>query len=250
MRVTRQPDELFLVWSFFLLHKWGWQKGENATRIPATETATAPKSRGRCDANVAGALTSSPSHCEGAARRDSHARSRSAQLSLRSSIIPPHFGTSARRWALEEEKRKKRGKEGGNTARGKKRESRPRPGCSNPEVRAAMDETDIMDLTHQKARKRARPITSVDESMHASLKRLPMRAAECREPSLMFAVRGEPVPAASLKQNDHSVTSSPNTVMPAQVKKNKKKSVRYFGCCVENVRLGVCLTRTLLLQGL
>lgn len=82
-----------------------------------------------------------------------------------------------------------------------------------------MDETDIMDLTHQKARKRARPITSVDESMHASLKRLPMRAAECREHSLMFAVRGEPVPAASLKQNDHSVTSSPNTVMPAQVKR-------------------------------
>lgn len=35
----------------------------------------------------------------------------------------------------------------------------------------------------------------------------------------MFAVRGEPVPAASLKQNDHSVTSSPNTVMPAQVKR-------------------------------
>lgn len=80
-----------------------------------------------------------------------------------------------------------------------------------------MDETDIMDLTHQKARKRPRPISSVDESVHASLKRLPMRAAECRETSLMFTVRGEPVPAASLKQNDHSVTSSPNTVMPAQV---------------------------------
>lgn len=81
-----------------------------------------------------------------------------------------------------------------------------------------MDETDIMDLTHQKARKRPRPISSVDESVHASLKRLPIRAAECREPSLMFAVRGEPLPAASLKQNDHSVTSSPTTVMPAQVK--------------------------------
>ena len=83
-----------------------------------------------------------------------------------------------------------------------------------------MDETDIMDLTHQKARKRPRPISSVDEAVHASLKRLPIRAApaECREPSsLMYAVRGEPVPAASLKQNDHSVTSSPNTVMPAQV---------------------------------
>lgn len=89
-----------------------------------------------------------------------------------------------------------------------------------------MDETDIMDLTHQKARKRPRPISSVDESVHASLKRLPMRAAECREPSLMFAVRGEPVHAASLKQNDHSVTSSPTTVMPAQVKRGNK--VRYF----------------------
>lgn len=93
-------------------------------------------------------------------------------------------------------------------------------------VCVAMDETDIMDLTHQKARKRPRPISSVDESVHASLKRLPMRAAECREPSLMFAVRGEPVPAASLKQNDHSVTSSPTTVMPAQVKRGNK--VRYF----------------------
>ncbi|XP_034412057.1 BTB/POZ domain-containing protein KCTD1 isoform X3 [Cyclopterus lumpus] len=82
--------------------------------------------------------------------------------------------------------------------------------------RAAMDETDIMDLTHQKARKRPRPISSADESVHAALKRLPMRAAECREPSLMYAVRGEPVHAASLKQNDHSLTSSPNNVMPAQ----------------------------------
>lgn len=87
----------------------------------------------------------------------------------------------------------------------------------NLKLRAVMDETDIMDLTHQKARKRPRPISSVDESVHASLKRLPIRAAECREPSLMFAVRGEPIPAASLKQNDHSVTSSPTTVMPAQV---------------------------------
>lgn len=83
-----------------------------------------------------------------------------------------------------------------------------------------MDETDIMDLTHQKARKRPRPISSADESVHASLKRLPMRAAECRESSLMYAVRGEPVPAASLKQNDHPVNSSPNSVMPAQVKAN------------------------------
>lgn len=88
-------------------------------------------------------------------------------------------------------------------------------------VGAVMDETDIMDLTHQKARKRPRPISSADESVHASLKRLPIRAAECREPSLMFAVRGEPVPAASLKQNDHSVTSSPTSVMPAQVTTRK-----------------------------
>ena len=95
-----------------------------------------------------------------------------------------------------------------------------------------MDETDIMDLTHQKARKRPRPISSADESVHASLKRLPMRAAECREPSLMFAVRGEPVPAASLKQNDHSVTSSPTTVMPAQVKRVKKKKKKSPGVVV------------------
>lgn len=87
-------------------------------------------------------------------------------------------------------------------------------------VSAAMDETDIMDLTHQKARKRPRPISSADESVHASLKRLPMRAAECRESSLMYAVRGEPVPAASLKQNDHPLNSSPNSVMPAQVNAN------------------------------
>ncbi|KAG7524643.1 BTB/POZ domain-containing protein KCTD1 isoform X1 [Solea senegalensis] len=80
-----------------------------------------------------------------------------------------------------------------------------------------MDETDIMDLTHQKARKRPRPISSADESVHASLKRLPIRAAENREPTLMFAVRaGEPVPAASLKQNDHSLTSSPTAMMPTQ----------------------------------
>lgn len=77
-----------------------------------------------------------------------------------------------------------------------------------------MDETDIMDLTHQKARKRARPISSADEAVHATLKRLPMRAAESRE--MYTAVRGEPLPAASLKQNDHSVNSSPNTVMPVQ----------------------------------
>lgn len=126
----------------------------------------------------------------------------------------------------EDEEGKGRGKygEAGKEKRGGgKKGIRTRPGCSNPKDHAAMDETDIMDLTHQKARKRARPITSVDESIHASLKRLPMRAAECREPSLMFAVRGEPVPAASLKQNDHSVTSSPNTVMPAQVKSVRKK---------------------------
>ncbi|CAG07607.1 unnamed protein product [Tetraodon nigroviridis] len=97
-----------------------------------------------------------------------------------------------------------------------------------------MDETDIMDLTHQKARKRPRPISSVDESVHASLKRLPMRAAECRESSLMYAVRGEPVPAASLKQNDHPVNSSPNSVMPAQVKASISSAhfVRVSGVCV------------------
>lgn len=78
-------------------------------------------------------------------------------------------------------------------------------------------DTDIMDLTHQKTRKRPRPISSADESVHASLKRLPM-----------FAVRGEPVPAASLKQNDHSVTSSPTTtVMPAQV-----NATQSAGCAV------------------
>ena len=87
---------------------------------------------------------------------------------------------------------------------------------------AVMDETDIMDLTHHKTRKRPRPISSLDsESMHASLKRLPIRALECRDPSLMFALRGDPIPAASLKQNDHSVSSSPTTVMPAQVKMRK-----------------------------
>lgn len=81
-----------------------------------------------------------------------------------------------------------------------------------------MDDADIMDLTHQKAKKRPRPISSVDESVHAPLKRLPMRATECREPALRYSVRGEPVPAASLKQNDlHALTSSPTTVMPAQV---------------------------------
>lgn len=94
-------------------------------------------------------------------------------------------------------------------------------------VSAAMDETDIMDLTHQKARKRPRPISSADESVHASLKRHPMRAAECRESSLMYAVRGEPVPAASLKQNDHPLNSSPNSVMPAQV--NANISSAHFG---------------------
>lgn len=72
-----------------------------------------------------------------------------------------------------------------------------------------MDETDIMDLTHQKARKRARPISSADEVVHAPLKRLPNR-------DMYTTVRGEPLPAASLKQNDHSVNSSPNTVMPVQ----------------------------------
>lgn len=96
-----------------------------------------------------------------------------------------------------------------------------------------MDETDIMDLTHQKARKRPRPISSsADESVHASLKRMPIRAAECRDnSSLMFSVRGEPVHAAALKQNnDHhsSVNSSPNTVMPAQVKTRKVKVQRCY----------------------
>lgn len=117
-----------------------------------------------------------------------------------------------------------------------------------------MEETDIMDLTHQKARKRARPITSVDESIHASLKRLPMRAAECREPSLMFAVRGEPVPAASLKQNDHSLTSSPNTVMPAQVKRVRNRKKKKIGpllwLCREREPWRECLNLALLLQGL
>lgn len=37
---------------------------KNVTHIPATETATAQKSRGRHNANVVGALTS-PSHCTG-----------------------------------------------------------------------------------------------------------------------------------------------------------------------------------------
>ncbi|KAG7265095.1 hypothetical protein CRUP_033666 [Coryphaenoides rupestris] len=117
-----------------------------------------------------------------------------------------------------------------------------------------MDETDIMDLTHHRTRKRARPISSLDcsaesvqqqqqqqhqhqhqqqqqqhhqQQQHAAsrLKRPPIRAAPdcCRDPSLlMFASLrgggggGDPTPAAALKQNDHSVSSSPNTVMPAQ----------------------------------
>jgi len=111
-----------------------------------------------------------------------------------------------------------------------------------------MDETDIMDLTHHRTRKRARPISSLDcsaesvqqqqqqQQQHAAsrLKRPPIRAASdcCRDPSLlMFASPrgggggggGDPTPAAALKQNDHSVSSSPNTVMPAQVKKIKIK---------------------------
>ena len=80
-----------------------------------------------------------------------------------------------------------------------------------------MDETDIMDLTHQKTRKRPRPISSVDLSVHASLKRIPLRTGECRDPAFMFTVRGDNIPAASLKQNDHSVSTSPTAVMPAQV---------------------------------
>ncbi|XP_053740277.1 BTB/POZ domain-containing protein KCTD1 isoform X1 [Synchiropus splendidus] len=125
------------------------------------ETATAPKSRRRCDANVVGGFDFSLSHCEAAARCDSHG----------APVLPRQRSVIA-------------------------------------ELRATMDETDIMDLTHQKARKRPRPISSVDDSVHAALKRVPARE--------MFAVRGEPIPAAGLKQNDHALTSSPTTVMPAQ----------------------------------
>ncbi|XP_020323174.1 BTB/POZ domain-containing protein KCTD1 isoform X1 [Oncorhynchus tshawytscha] len=79
-----------------------------------------------------------------------------------------------------------------------------------------MDATDIMDLTHQKTRKRPRPISSLDESVvHASLKRISMRTAECGDAPFMYS-RGDPLPAASLKQNDHSVSSSPATVLSAQ----------------------------------
>lgn len=146
---------------------------------------------------LSGALTS-PSHCKEAAPCDSHAAPPLFPRYSPAFHASPHFCVQV-----------------GKKERKEKKETRPILFTSPS---ALMDETDIMDLTHQKARKRPRPISSVDESVHSSLKRLPIRAAECREPSLMFAVRGEPVPAASLKQNDHSVTSSPNTVMPAQVK--------------------------------
>lgn len=145
---------------------------------------------------LSGALTS-PSHCKEAAPCDSNGFRSHPRCSL-FFFTPLHFWQVCwRGW--------------------KKKASLLSPISLTLNVWAVMDETDIMDLTHQKARKRPRPISSVDESVHASLKRLPIRAAECRESSLMFAVRGEPVPAASLKQNDHSVTSSPTTVMPAQV---------------------------------
>lgn len=140
------------------------------------------RARGATMLMLSGALTS-PSHCEEAAPCDSHG----------AALPPPVIALSLP-------------------------PLRNRILSGSVKVCAVMDETDIMDLTHQKARKRPRPISSADESVHASLKRLPIRAAEYRETSLMFAVRGEPLPAASLKQNDHSVTSSPNTVMPAQVK--------------------------------
>ncbi|XP_041752204.1 BTB/POZ domain-containing protein KCTD1 isoform X1 [Coregonus clupeaformis] len=72
-----------------------------------------------------------------------------------------------------------------------------------------MEATDIMDLTHQKPRKHPRPINSVDESvLHASLKRISMRTgAECGDAPFMYS-RSDPSPAASLKQNDNSVSSS------------------------------------------
>lgn len=72
-----------------------------------------------------------------------------------------------------------------------------------------MDATDIMDLTHQKTRKRPRPISSLDESVvHASLKRISMRTgAECGDAPFMYS-RSNPLPAVSLKQNDNSVSSS------------------------------------------
>lgn len=144
---------------------------------------------------LSGALTS-PSHCKEAAPCDSNGFRSHPRCSLFFSRLFI-FGRCV--------------------GEGEKKASLLSPISLTLNVWAVMDETDIMDLTHQKARKRPRPISSVDESVHASLKRLPIRAAECRESSLMFAVRGEPVPAASLKQNDHSVTSSPTTVMPAQV---------------------------------
>lgn len=145
---------------------------------------------------LSGALTS-PSHCKEAAPCDSNGFRSHRRCSLFFFSRLFIFGRCV--------------------GEGEKKASPLSPISLTLNVWAVMDETDIMDLTHQKARKRPRPISSVDESVHASLKRLPIRAAECRESSLMFAVRGEPVPAASLKQNDHSVTSSPTTVMPAQV---------------------------------
>lgn len=158
---------------------------------------------------LSGALTS-PSHCEEAAPRDSHG----AALPPRCSPALP--GAPRCSPALPAACASSAGSAGA-LQRADRVPSVAVADNERPPARAAMDETDVMDLTHQKARKRPRPVGSADESAHAPLKRLPIRASECREPPLMYAMRGEPVPAASLKQNDHSVTSSPNTVMPAQV---------------------------------
>ncbi|XP_034147350.1 BTB/POZ domain-containing protein KCTD1 isoform X1 [Esox lucius] len=79
-----------------------------------------------------------------------------------------------------------------------------------------MDATDIMDLTHQKTRKRPRPISSVDESVvHASLKRISMRTGE-ESGDAPFIYSREPLTAAPLKQNDQSVSSSPATILSSQ----------------------------------
>lgn len=176
---------------------------ENAAHIPATEAATAQKSRRRYNANVVGGFDFSP------------------PLQRNCSVWQPRRRRSSSRCSLAAPRAYSR--------LFISHETTPDLVRSLISVWAAMEETDIMDLTHQKAKKRPRPVSSVDESVHASLKRLPMRAAECREPALMFAVRGEPLPAASLKQNDHSVNSSPTAVMPAQVRsaKNFQRNKHY-----------------------